>query len=550
MTFFKMFRRTRIHRSALFAALLILACFAVFGQRHERLITSWQPYQFDINLTLDSGLTQITSATTDVSVLIDQDNVNTIDLDFGSMPVRGVSVDGQPVRFVQHDERLDVFLDKTASRGQKLKISVVYSGKPADGLTLTKDTDGLPTAIGDNWPDRVHNWIPCLDHPSAKAPVKFTVTAPAENAVTANGAFVSEKDNSDGTRTWIYDETRPISPYNMVIAVGQFATATLGTVSPVPVSYYVSRSQGQFAEKAFAPAVPSLITFGNLIAPYPFKKLALIVGSTRFGGMENANTIVFTPTFFNNFQTAKQRSARFDIPVGMEEVEAHEIAHQWFGDTVTEKTWADLWLSEGFATYFAGLFLEQNEGKEAFHAYMRQKADSYFAYEKQRRAPIFDTQTEKLFDLLNPNNYEKGGWVLHMLRGMLGDKAFFDGLKRYYNEHKDSTATSDDLRVALEKASGKDLKGFFDRWIFKAGHPVYQITWSKAGKGSVRLVLTQMQPDEAFLQPVVLAIKTQAGERRITITPTGKESSLQIKGPVPQTIVIDPDEYILKEVVK
>ena len=137
---------------------------------------------------------------------------------------------------------------------------------------------------------------------------------------------------------------------------------------------------------------------------------------------------------------------------------AHEIAHQWFGDSVTESTWADLWLSEGFATYFAGLFLQRYEGEDVFQSYMKNAAANVFEYEKRKRTPIFDRDTENLLELLNANNYQKGAWVLHMLRSNLGDEVFFRGIRNYYEAHKNSVATTEDLRAALEKASGKDLR--------------------------------------------------------------------------------------------
>jgi aminopeptidase N len=307
-------------------------------------------------------------------------------------------------------------------------------------------------------------------------------------------------------------------------------------------------SEGKFAAKGFSAAVPSVATISNLVAPYPYKKLALIVGATRFGGMENANTIVFSPNYFANFLTATKRSKRYGIPTGMVSVDAHEIAHQWFGDSVTESTWSDLWLSEGFATYFAGLFIERAEGRAAFYEYMRDQAKSYLEYEKKRRAPIHDTQTEKLFDLLNANNYEKGAWVLHMLRRILGDKAFYAGIRSYYAAHKDSTATTEDLRQALERSSGKDLREFVDRWIYKAGHPVYQVKWQSAGSGMIELTLLQLQEEEAFLQPVVVEIVSAKGKQRVIVQPNSKETNIKIKGQPPSTVIIDPDESILKEI--
>ena len=529
------------------AVLLLLGTLLCLAQRRERLIDTWRPTHFNIDLTFDQKLTSI-QAITAVDVVVLKDNTSMIDLDFGTMPVSAVTVGSSPARFVQHDQKLDVYLAAPAGRSQALRITVSYAGTPSGGLVLTKDKDGSPSAIGDNWPDRVHNWIPCLDHPSAKAAVSFTVTAPAEYSVVTNGIPTASLFTSGGLTKWVFNEDKPVSPYNMVVAAGNFATATTSAGSPVPISYYVPRSSGQLAETGFGPAGPSLATFSDLVGPYPYKKLALIVGATQFGGMENANTIVLTPNYFDNFQTATARSQVFKIPANREEVLAHEIAHQWFGDSVTESTWADLWLSEGFATYFAGLFLERAEGAERFREYMQSKANSYLAYERRRRTPIHDTETKDLMQLLNGNNYEKGGWVLHMLRRRLGDKAFFDGLRLYYRDRHESTASTDDLRASLEKASGKDLKDFFTRWVFQPGHPVYHIEWKETGQGSIEVTLTQTQQDEAFLDPVTVRLETPAGDHDVVISPKGKSTTMTVKSSAPQRVTVDPNGDLLKEV--
>src|SRR5215213_586848 len=165
--------------------------------------------------------------------------------------------------------------------------------------------------------------------------------------------------------------------------------------------------------KGFSPTIPSLEFFTETVAPYPYEKLAMIVGATRFGGMENSSAIVFTSTLFSR-NSPVGMSKTYGVPSNNVTLIAHEIAHQWFGDSVTESTWSDLWLSEGFATYFAGLFVQRFEGEEAFQKYMEKAARNVFEYEKKSRTPIFDRDTENLMELLNENNYQKGAWVLHM----------------------------------------------------------------------------------------------------------------------------------------
>ena len=240
----------------------------------------------------------------------------------------------------------------------------------------------------------------------------------------------------------------------------------------------------------------------------------------------NSSAIVFQGIYW--LRGNPRLSIAFQIDQALEQVVAHEIAHQWFGDSVTESTWADLWLSEGFATYFAGLVVEKYDGADAFKEYMKRAADACLRGGKRRQVPIHDTETEKLLDLLNVNSYQKGAWVLHMLRMRLGDVAFFKGVRNYYEAHKNSTATTEDLRTELEKASGKDLKEFFARWIYAGGHPQYEVHWEAAnvagGNLNVTVLVTQRQPEEVFLDPFIIEVTTSGGKTRQTLQPTSKQT--------------------------
>ncbi len=514
--------------------------------RVERLIDKWRPEHYIVNITLNDGLSEITSASARINVLIVKPT-SVIDLDFGELTTDKVTLDSTSLSFTHKNGKLEVTLPAPATRGTRLTLTVDYHGKPKDGLLLTADKDGKPAAVGDNWPNRVHHWIPTLDYPSAKATITFNITAPAREEVVANGRLDHVETAANGQRTWTFSEGVPIPPYCMVIAVGQFARLEPTPPVVTPLSYYVPHSDSPLALKGFTPANPSLEFFSQTVAPYPYEKLALIVGATRFGGMENSSAIVFTSTLFNR-PLPTGLSKTYGIPLNNVNLITHEIAHQWFGDSVTESTWSDVWLSEGFATYFAGLFLQRYEGEEAFQQYMNNGAATVFAYEKKSRTPIFDRDTEDLLDLLNPNSYQKGAWVLHMLRSNLGDKSFFRGIRDYYAAHKNSTASTEDLRAALEKASGRDLRAFFARWVYDSGHPQYELSWQWLQNRALRLDLKQLQPGSVFPDPVHITVTTASGKRDLILKPTGKQliQTLPLREQ-PLRLELDPLNVLLDE---
>lgn len=536
--------RKRFHLVFLVWLLLTLSVQAT-ATRRERVVDTWRPLNYAINIKFNETLSTIVEARTEIKARALK-NISQIDLDFGEMKLESILVNYQVAKFEHKAGILRIKLPEVQPRESQFTILAVYNGKPSDGLILGADKDGKPTAIGDNWPDRLHHWVPCLDHPSAKATVSFTVTAPEQNLVVATGSL-DRVETKQGTRTWSFSEEAPIPPYCMIIAVGQFAKLDAGKPFAVPLSFYVPQSDKKYATKGFSPAGAALRLLTQNVAPYPYEKLALIVGNTRFGGMENAGAIVFTSSLFEPYPNARISRA-FGIRLGIVDLVAHEIAHQWFGDSVTASTWADLWLSEGFATYFSAVFIQRFEGEQGFQDYMKRAADSYFRYEQRTRIPIYDRETEDLLKLLNPNNYQKGGWVLHMLRSMLGDDAFLRGIRDYYNAHKHGTASSEDLRAALEKSSGKNLKDFFARWIYGTGHPHYEVTW-KWKKGELLFTVRQLQPEPAFPNPLPIDVVTGSGKERVTINPKGKETVETFKvSSEPVSIEIDPHNTILKEI--
>jgi len=537
-------------RCLLLLLVVVLSFTTASAVRRERTIGSWRPVHYNVNVTLNDQLTEIVSARVGLELVITKPT-SLVDLDFGDLTTNSVQVESRDVPFIHKDGLLQVKPTQPFKPGQ-LTLTITYHGKPKDGLILTRDKDGHPSAVGDNWPNRLHHWIPSLDHPSAKATITFNVTASTDDLVIANGKLDQVKPAGIGARTWTYSETVPIPPYCMIIVVGNFAKLPpLVPSSITPLSYYVPQSDSPHAQTGFAPAAPALEMFSEIIAPYPYEKLALIVGATRFGGMENSSAILFTQTLFNPNPAAKI-SPTFGISKGNVSLIAHEIAHQWFGDSVTESTWSDLWLSEGFATYFAGLFIRKYEGEDAFRDYMQQAAEASFAYEKKNLIPIFDRDTENLFQLLNANNYQKGAWVLHMLRLKLGDEIFFRGVRNYYERHKSSTASTEDFRAALEQASGKSLREFFARWIYDSGHPRYELIWNwDAKKKGVQIRLKQLQAGNAFTDPVELLLVGASESRSITVSPDRKEivhfANLR---EAPKRIELDPNGMLLKEVVR
>jgi aminopeptidase N len=532
---------------SLIALALALSGPCVFAARHERLIDSWKPLNYNITLAFNDNLSELTSARAAITIVAVK-NISLIDLDFGDLPIDSVTVDGTATPFLRSPGLLNVKLAKPLLRDARAVVVVEYHGLPKDGLVLSKDKAGRPSAVGDNWPDRVHQWIPCLDHPSAKAPVTFIVTAPARDLVVANGKLDRVENLSSTNRTWTYNEAAPIPPYCMIVAVGEFAEIKMAEAPITPLTYYVPQPDKIYAVYGFTVANPSLKFFSETIAPYPYEKLALIVGTTRFGAMENSSAIVF-PRGMLDSRATEPRSAVFKVRVGLVEVVAHEIAHQWFGDSVTESTWSDLWLSEGFATYFAGLVIQHYEGEMRFRDYMQEASDKYFDFEKKTRIPIHDTETQDLYKLLNPNNYQKGAWVLHMLRTELGEEVFFRGIRAYYDAHRGLLASTEDLRTAFEKASGRNLKDFFASWVYGAGHTVYELTWNWNDRTKrLRLVLNQTQSESAFPNAVPVELVNGNNQRLIVIKPESKHAVQEIKlDAAPTSLVVDPENVILDE---
>ena len=421
---------------------------------------------------------------------------------------------------------------------------VCYHGAPQDGLIIGQSARGRRVAFADNWPERARFWLPVVDHPRAKAAVHLQLDGPRNWKYVAPGR--AEYHLNGGVSLGGWWETHPIPTYTMVMGAGEFTVSqhrpVMNRREAIPIEVWTYAEDSAFADSVpFRRATEIVEVMQRLIGPFPYEKLAHVQSSTRFGGMENSSAI-----FYAEKPYVERRMG--------EGVVRHETAHQWFGDAVTPRDWPHLWLSEGFATYFDGVIGAALDGDTVLSNHMRDGAESYFKSDVTDRPIVDSANAAEPMKLLNANSYPKGAWVLHMLRGLIGDRPFFDGLRTYYRTYRDSTATSEDFQRVMEKTSGKDLSWFFHQWLYQPGYPQLDVTWQRdAGAGRMVVGITQRQKPEwgLFRLPVLtLEFRDANGKTlRRDVAVSGAETSARIDLPfTPTEVHADPDGKLLLRV--
>jgi aminopeptidase N len=285
--------------------------------------------------------------------------------------------------------------------------------------------------------------------------------------------------------------------------VARFQTWHGGTARGVPLQIWAPAGAKVDVDNGFLVGRRAIDFFGDVVGPYPYEKLAQVVAPLAYWSMENASVVFYGDAGTRNGQEPMTRRPMPDVAMTSAPLMVHEIAHQWFGDSVTEKRWGDVWLSESFATYFADLYTEHYDGRDAFTASLRKEREKALAAEQTEKDPVISSADDSAGPDLSHIQYVKGGWILHMLREEIGAANFFKGIRLYYQRYRDSHATTADLRNAMEEASGSKLGGFFDQWLTRIDSPKLRVRWDyDAAKQMLNLSVEQEQPGPAYRIPI------------------------------------------------
>ncbi len=489
---------------------------------------------YSISIELSETSDSITGITK-VHVQMRNASVSGMWLDFADMKVDKLLVEGGERPFLHRDGRLSFDFGRTYSRNEIAVIEVQYHGRSERrGMVIGKNQYGRRVIFTDNWPDRAHHWFPSIDHPSDKATVEVSVTAPQKYEVVSNGRLAKTVPLLDGRKLTQWTEGKTIPTYSIAVGAAEFSIVRHGNINGVQLDWYSYPQDSEIAAQKFSRTALVLQYFETLIGPYPYEKLAQVQSTIPMGGMENASAIFYSESSFNKAPTSE-----WPVP--------HEIAHQWFGNSVTEADWDHLWLSEGFATYFEALFYEHLEGQESLKQTMAAYAKKLTAYAGARSEAVIEPGQTDLMRKLNPLNYEKGAWILHMLRGMLGDTLFFEGIRRYYALYAGGTARSEDFQKVMESVSGTSLSNFFRQWLYQPGWPAYQIAWQwDEASGEAEISIQQTQKTGLFDMPLEIAfsVENQWEIHRFRVAETATRLRIPLRKK-PLSAVIDPNGWVL-----
>jgi len=505
-----------------------------------------QHYRFD--LTLSDATDEIKGIAT-INILFKEKDISNVRLDLTNadngkgMKVESVIQNGKSLEYSHSKNELNITLTNPAQQGAHVELIITYSGTPATGLHIKPNKYQERTFFSDNWPDLTRNWLPVVDHPSDKATCEFIVTAPIRYQVISNGLKMEETNIGSTLKKTHWKQSVPISSWLYVLGVAEFAVQYVGTFDGKSIQTWVFHQDRDAGFADFAKPTKEVLEFyTRYVGPFAYEKLANIQASSVAGGMESASAILYN-----------EKSVTGDGSFRWRKVVIHEIAHQWFGCAVTENSWDDVWLSEGFATYFTALFIEHAYGRDEFVRELQ--ADRKRVFEFYKNNPTHTVIHNNLTDMskvTSAHTYQKGAWTLHMLRTWMGDDAFQKGVQNYYQRYINGTATTKDFQFEMEQVSGLDLNDFFQQWLRQGGKLVLNGGWkyNKESK-TITIDLAQIQKDGVtFKVPVEIGI-LKKGQlipqiKKIELTPSSTQFSIPFDVE-PEQIIIDPRTVLLAE---
>jgi aminopeptidase N len=481
-----------------------------------------------------------------------KDDLRVCVLDAEDFTVTGiVDTDDRPLAYSAGGGKLQVTLARPAKYGEELSFTVRFSHRnPKTGLKFIEGTADFPPQINTyNWPEDARHWFPCFDSPNDKASSEVTATVRAGWKVLSNGKLVdTSEDKAAGTTTWHWLQAEPHPTYCVMLAAGPFEVIE-DSMGPIPVNYWVYEKDVADAPRSFRKTPRMIEFFGRTLGfAYPWAKYDQVCVAGSGGGMEATTATILGHSTIHD--------ERADQDFSSEGLVAHELAHMWWGDLVTERAWTDVWLSESFATYSEYLWTRHDKGEDEGALNLEDKKASYLeeARTDYIRPIVFDRFNQP-WEVMDGHSYPKGATVLHMLRFVMGDAAFFRTLSKFLEQFAFRSADTHDFMTTVKDVTGENLDWFFDEWLMKPGHPVFDVSWSWDGSAKkVRLKVRQVQDLDknipVYKIPVLIGLHD--GERSATekVWIDEKEEVYEFAAArKPVSVEFDQGHNLLKELV-
>ncbi len=504
-----------------------------------------------LEIALDPEVIAIQGRVTHEFVAL-SDETTHLQLHAGELTIDGVEdVEGRPLTFRHVGEDLRVELGTALSFGEPSSVTVTYRGTPRRGIYFIRPDDGYPSKPYQVWTqgqdEDSRYWFPCFDHPTEKFSFEIVARVPAKYRAISNGILAEKTAHDDGTVSWHWSQAGELPAYLVTLCVGEFDEIDLGT-APTPMQAYVPVGMADVAKRAFGRTAAMVEHFGERFGvDYPWDKYAqVVVEDFIFGGMENTSSTTLIDLVLYDDRAA--------LDFDMDDLIAHELAHQWWGDLLTCREWPHAWLNEGFATWSQLVWMEHAEDAGAA-AYDRYEMAARYRGEDagEYRRAIVDRHFEEPIDLFDRHLYEKGGLVLHMLRRELGESAFWRAIKVYAEVNRGGSVVTEDLRVAIEAATGRNLDWFLDQWVYHSGHPELAVawTWDKA-KQCIAVTVNQTQAAvDTMVGTFRFALDIRATDadgatrtERFEVTQRDHTFSLPCASE-PRSVEVDPDGDVL-----